>query len=432
MIFSLMEFYRSSVEATSPSLDTNRTSPIDCNEMKKKSLDGNSKGYYGILDVYIHQARDIHNICIYENQDVYAKFWLTNDPEQIVSTKIINLGGRNPIFNENVQFNVGGTINSTLRCEVWMLSRIRNYLEDQLLGFTFVPLSALLLIENSKLSKEFSLSSSDLLHSPAGFLQLTLTYKGAAPEIVMEIPKLNSSLVTTDLVDDSGSEVENATFDLDKLDRIEFLDLEISEQNESMASEYFMIPCPDMEVKSANQEYVNNVEAQVASGIEVPYQSPSSTATKTCSDPTPLNPQSAAANNYGSGIHETKKQVNVRDSKGEPGSAEVEESVIIPSKSLFTWPVSNTTTTITTRRASEVRQEQDVVQQDIIDIYTKSMNQFTETLAKMKLPLDIENGLNPKNVAENSVRSGCGENQDAPKDTTEPSSKVFYGSRAFF
>lgn len=414
MLFSLMEFYRSSVEATSPSLDTTRISPINFNEMKKKRLDEkNLNGCYGILDVYIHQARDIHNICIYQNQDVYAKFWLTNDPEQVISTKIINHGGRNPIFNENVQFNVGGAINSTtLRCEVWMLSRIRNYLEDQLLGFTLVPLSAVILIENAKLSKEFSLSSSDLLHSPAGFLQLTLTYKGSSHEVVMNIPKLNSSLVNTDLVDDRGSEVEDATFDLDKLDRIEFPDLEISEQNESMASEYFMIPCSDMEVKSANQEYLNDVEAQVASGIE------------TCLDPTPLNSQSAS-NNYGSGIHETKKQDNVSDSKGEPGSAEVEESVKIPSKS---WPVSNTTTR---RRGTEVRQEQDVVQQEIIDMYTKSMNQFTDALAKMKLPLDIENGLNTKNVAENSVRSGCSEHKDAPKDTTT-AAKVFYGSRAFF
>lgn len=423
-----MEF----VEATSRSVDTNRTTQVDFSGKKKQSLDENLKGFFGMLDVYIRQARDIHNICIYQNQDVYAKLWLTNDPEHKVSTRIINHGGRNPIFDENVQFNVGAT-NSTLRCEVWMLSRIRNYLEDQLLGFTLVPLSAVL-IKNGKLSKEFSLSSTDFLHSPAGFLQLTLTYNGASPEVVMEIPKLNSSLVTADLVDDRGSGVEDATLDLDKLDRIEFPDLEISDQNESMASEYFMIPCPDMEVKSANQEYVN-VEAQVSSGIEVSYQPLSSTATKTCLESTPLNPQSAA-NNYASGIPETKKQDNVPDSKVEPASAEVEESVkcstsrsqvTTPSKSLFTWPVSNVTATTTV-----VRQEQDVVQQEIIDMYTQSMNQFTEALAKMKLPLDIENGLNTKNAAGNSVRSDCSEHQDAPKDTSEPTSKVFYGSTAFF
>ncbi|KAF9622854.1 hypothetical protein IFM89_034984 [Coptis chinensis] len=36
--------------------------------------------------------------------------------------------------------------------------------------------------------------------------------------------------------------------------------------------------------------------------------------------------------------------------------------------------------------------EKTVVQQEIVDMYMKSMQQFTESLAKMKLPMDIENG----------------------------------------
>lgn len=35
--------------------------------------------------------------------------------------------------------------------------------------------------------------------------------------------------------------------------------------------------------------------------------------------------------------------------------------------------------------------EQTVVQEQIVDMYMKSMQQFTESLAKMKLPMDIEN-----------------------------------------
>ncbi|GMP65152.1 hypothetical protein CsSME_00026087 [Camellia sinensis var. sinensis] len=60
----------------------------------------------GVLDVYIHQARDIHNICIYQKQDVYAKICLTSDPENAVSTQIINGGGKNPVFNEKLRLDV--------------------------------------------------------------------------------------------------------------------------------------------------------------------------------------------------------------------------------------------------------------------------------------------------------------------------------------
>ncbi|PAL55937.1 hypothetical protein CEJ83_21670, partial [Acinetobacter baumannii] len=39
-----------------------------------------------------------------------------------------------------------------------------------------------------------------------------------------------------------------------------------------------------------------------------------------------------------------------------------------------------------------IEPEQKVVQQDIVDMYMKSMQQFTESLAKMKPPLDIDSG----------------------------------------
>ncbi|KAH1032520.1 hypothetical protein J1N35_044694 [Gossypium stocksii] len=79
------------------------------------------------------EARDIHNICIYDKQDVYAKLCLTSDPESTVSTKIVNGGGRDPVFNKNLRLKVR-TIDSSLKIEIFMMSRVRNYLEDQLLG----------------------------------------------------------------------------------------------------------------------------------------------------------------------------------------------------------------------------------------------------------------------------------------------------------
>jgi hypothetical protein len=64
-----------------------------------------------------------------------------------------------------------------------------------------------------------------------------------------------------------------------------------------------------------------------------------------------------------------------------------------------------------------------MVQQDIVDMYMKSMQQFTESLAKMKLPLDIESG------PTSSGSSSSDKNVQASKNT---GSRVFYGSRAFF
>ncbi|CAN1153815.1 hypothetical protein LINPERPRIM_LOCUS14949 [Linum perenne] len=60
----------------------------------------NSKSFVGILEIYVHHARNIHNICIYDNQDVYTKFSLTYNSDHTLSTRIINDGGKNPEFND--------------------------------------------------------------------------------------------------------------------------------------------------------------------------------------------------------------------------------------------------------------------------------------------------------------------------------------------
>lgn len=66
----------------------------DFGAFRKETMLGNNESFIGSLEVYIHQARDIHNICIYHKQDVYAKFCLTSDPDAKVSTQIINGGGK--------------------------------------------------------------------------------------------------------------------------------------------------------------------------------------------------------------------------------------------------------------------------------------------------------------------------------------------------
>ncbi|KAK9676988.1 hypothetical protein RND81_11G114300 [Saponaria officinalis] len=69
----------------------------------------NRKDFIGVLDVYVHHARDIQNICV----DVYAKLCLTSDPKNTVSTQTINGGGKNPVFNDNVRLNVRTTEHSS-------------------------------------------------------------------------------------------------------------------------------------------------------------------------------------------------------------------------------------------------------------------------------------------------------------------------------
>ncbi|KAF9622855.1 hypothetical protein IFM89_034985 [Coptis chinensis] len=78
----------------------------------------------------------------------------------VFQPRSLMVGARIQFFDDNVRLNVP-TVDCSLKCEVWMLSRVKNYLEDQLLGFALVPLSDLF-VENGKLAQEFSLSTNDL------------------------------------------------------------------------------------------------------------------------------------------------------------------------------------------------------------------------------------------------------------------------------
>lgn len=443
----MMESYKPVILSTSPIVNMESSSILQSdfltsdsvdlveNSEKMKTLVGNSEGFVGVLDVYIHQARDIHNICIYQNQDVYAKLSLTSDPEQTVSTQIINGGGRNPVFDENVRLKVR-KIDSCLRCEVWMLSRVRNYLEDQMLGFTLVPLCDVL-VENGKPAQEFSLSSSDLYHSPAGFVQLTLTYTGASPE-VLEMPASYRCSVVDVTNKDSGVDDSVPC----ELHEIEFPDPKIVNENERMASEYFTIPCPDLDCKSTDCDNVcdqiisagsddhinsgNNVcdqeavppDGQGASDTTEGEISPITLeVTKPPSVSGPINPSSIS---HASSIPESQSQEKVAELKDKNTSAGNSELTEVQGSTII-QPVINV----------NVEPEQKVVQQEIVEMYMKSMQQFTEALAKMKLPMDIGNSSGTENVDNTSGNSGSGEKENASKGS-EPSPRVFYGSRAFF
>ncbi|XAR56763.1 hypothetical protein NMG60_11037350 [Bertholletia excelsa] len=381
-----------------------------------QSKEAASEDIIGTIEVYIHQARDIHNICIYHKQDVYAKICLTSDPANTVSTQIINGGGRNPVFNEKLRLNVR-TIESSVKCEIWMLSRVRNYLEDQLLGFALVPLSEVL-IKNGKLEKEFSLSSTDLFHSPAGFVQLSLAYTGASPE-VMALPSLPAA---QDTVQDS----EVTESEPSELDKIEFPDPKIVTENNLMVSEYFGLSqtsesfvSSDTENQTSSEIGAQVVESFSAGTVEStqllkPDSPPSSVSTngsQTASHPDQSSesrdlPEADKSLNQGP-ISPPKE--NPSERKEDVADAESEPSGGIPTPKPLV--------------SVNIEPEQKVVQQDIVDMYMKSMQQFTESLARMKLPMDVESG------PPSSESSSSDQKLQASKNT---GSRVFYGSRAFF
>ncbi|KAF5727917.1 hypothetical protein HS088_TW21G00057 [Tripterygium wilfordii] len=400
---------------------TNLSKGIDA--PRKEAMVNGLEDFIGVLDVYIHQARDIHNICIYQKQDVYAKLCLTSDPENAVSTKIINGGGRNPVFNDNIRLNVK-TVDSSLKCEIYMMSRVRNYLEDQLLGFALVPLSDVV-IKDGKLEKEFSLSSTDLFHSPAGFVQLSLAYNGASPEI-MAIHALPRAVGNNETMQDAEMPKSLAC----EFEHIEFPDLMVVNENQMMVSEYFGIHCTNLDSEGSESLVTSDGENHLSSesgahvlesfsaasndSIQAPKldSPPSSVSTNGVSSP------SAAASSESSDTpaaskSPTKEHVSGSKEKTmDAGDVESNSSNGV-AKEKIPKPVIT----------FNIEPEQNVVQQDIVDMYMKSMQQFTESLAKMKLPLDIDSG---------PASSGDSSSDQKSQGSKTPGSRVFYGSRAFF
>lgn len=380
------------------------------------------------LEVYVHQARDIQNICIYHKQDVYAKLYLTTHPQTTVSTKIINGGGQNPIFDDFLRLNVPTlTLDSSLRCEVWMLSRVKNYLEDQLLGFALVPLSDILVGSQGKQPhphphpQEFSLSSSDLFHSPSGYVKLSISYSGPHPD-VYAIPNPRAAANTV------MQESDALAADYDK---IEFPDPNVLTQNHMMVSQYFGLDSQSPEsllpadaddssagvhvVESFSEASLSTTDVDVANK-DTPASSFSTNESPTASLPASSNSFSDSPGASKSSNHELLSPLREKHADADlpKGKDETDFSNGKPSnksgQSVF---------------GVNIVPEKTVVQQEIVDMYLKSMQQFTESLAKMKLPMDIENV---------SIESGSSNGSTEPTLQTPKStgSRVFYGSRAFF
>uniref|UniRef100_A0A0E0LMR4 C2 domain-containing protein n=1 Tax=Oryza punctata TaxID=4537 RepID=A0A0E0LMR4_ORYPU len=423
----------------------------------------------GYVDVHVQSARDIQNICIYHKQDVYARLSLPGEGAPAASTQVINGGGRNPVFDQSLRLGVrAGDVDGALRCEVWMLSRVKNYLQDQLLGFALVPLPDVVAAEGGTLAREFPLSTNDIFHSHAGFLQLELSYIGVVPEVVPISPTPKPALADAEEHEVAGADAGGAV-NGKEYEKIEFPDLNLVEENQIMLSEYIGLPCSAVEPQSSESLLTSEdgddatAETHVA-GVRVvqSFSTDNSTAdsagtfrsdtpassVSTTESPAatavPATPQSNSSGNAVSSAEQKEKAAS------DAADAEVESSRTVQSSAspAVNSPGAMSESAVDKPPVISVNLEQEIKvdQEKIMDMYMKSMQQFTESLAKMKLPLDLDNG-SEKSAAVSGVGAGAGSAaSDADSSGAdsgaaakkpmaggpEKSPKVFYGSRAFF
>ena len=419
----------------------------------------------GYVDVHVRSARDIQNICIYHKQDVYARVSLPGDGAPVASTQVVNGGGRNPVFDQSLRLGVrAGDVDAALRCEVWMLSRVKNYLQDQLLGFALVPLPEVVAADGGTLAREFPLTTSDLFQTPSGFLQLELSYIGVVPEVVPISPTPKPALA--DPEEEPETNAGAAAGSGKEYGKIEFPDLNLVEENQIMVSEYTGLPCAAVEAQSSESLLTSEHEdgatalshevgvrlvesfstdhstadSAGASRSDTPVSSVSTTESP-ASAAVPATPQSNSSSEPSGNAHSSAGHKE-KAAPPEAADAEVDSSRTVQESPAANSPGAASEAAVDKPVISvNIEQEVKVDGNEIMDLYMKSMQQFTDSLAKMKLPaLDLDNGSSEKSspVAAASEADSSGADSSAAKKPTaggqqeKPSPKVFYGSRAFF
>ncbi|CAN6168606.1 unnamed protein product [Urochloa humidicola] len=433
------------------------------------SANGNGE-LIGYVDVHVRSARDIQNICIYHKQDVYAKVSLPGDGAPVAATQVVNGGGRNPVFDQSLRLGVrAGDVDAALRCEVWMLSRVKNYLQDQLLGFALVPLPEVVAADGGTLAREFPLTTSDLFQTPSGFLQLELSYIGVVPEVVPISPTPKPALADPEeeaTENNAGAGAGNGK----EYEKIEFPDLNLVEANQIMVSEYTGLPCAAVEAQSSeslltsehgdgattlsHEAGVRLVESfstdhSTADSVgtfrsDTPASSVSTTESPGAAAVPPATPQSNSSSEpSGNAAHSSAENKEKAAAASEAADAEVDSSRTVQESPAANSPGAASEAAVDKPVISiSIEQEVKVDGNQIMDMYMKSMQQFTESLAKMKLPaLDLDNGSSEKSspaaTASEADSSGADSSAVAKKPAAggqqeKPSPKVFYGSRAFF
>ncbi|CAA2990055.1 uncharacterized protein LOC111369965 [Olea europaea subsp. europaea] len=386
--------------------------------------------FTGILEIHVHHARNIHNICIYNNQDVYAKFSLTYNPDETLSTRIIHGGGKNPEFNEDLIMKIN-QIDAVLKCEIWMLSRAKNFMDDQLLGFALVPTS--LVIGKGKVTQDFSLSSTDLFPCPAGTIKLSLSL--SENQNAPLNPSVNSlsdsnadSSKTSDLLVDKKIPEEYSS--------VEFPDINVVNENQQMVAEYFCLAKPGSLLRLW-PEKPDGSFLQLGSPLNLPVEDYEMAADS--SDEYQADSVSPGGSIQNSGFLSSTMTSLSDDTSNSPNVASIMTAEANPrfgshpetptSDKKSRKKEENEPNLFSTRsRNTDIETEESAMQQQIVDMYMRSMQQFTESLAKMKLPVALDK---PETGNEGDVIQHPNKNIETDKKKKD-NSRVFYGSRAFF
>lgn len=376
--------------------------------------------FSGILEIHVHHARNIHNICIYNNQDVYAKFSLTCNPDEAISTMTIHGGGKNPDFNEDLAMKVS-QVDSILKCEIWMLSRAKALMEDQLLGFALVPISSV--VGKGKITQDFSLSSTDLFHSPAGMVKLSLFLNTNNPISVSNNPSSSpssSSSISSEVVllDRNTSQI---ILDPVEYSRIEFPEMSLVKQNQEMVSQYFDLGGSFLQLAAFHSHHHDNQQQQQQPQND--YEMAAINPSEDDDDDSNISPKESIQNSWFLSSSMTSSLSDDRNSAGSSPDKKINDNKKDSIKKedeerkdphvVFSAPLGN---------IIKIDAEQSVMQQQIVDMYMRSMQQFTESLAKMKLPLDLDK----------ADQKGHGSSSSDMNNNRKENSRVFYGSRAFF
>ena len=239
--------------------------------------------------------------------------------------------------------------------------------------------------------------------------------------------------------------------------------MNLVEENQIMLSEYVGLPCTAMETQSSESlltsEDVDGAATEshdagvrVVQSFSTDYSTADSagafrsetavssvSTTESLAAAVPATPQSNPSEPSGNALSsagQKEKASEAADAAEVDSSHTVQESPAVNSPSTVSENAVDKPPAMSFNFAEEVQ----VNQKEIMDMYMKSMQQFTESLAKMKLPLDMDNG---------SDKSGSGPAAASPTDSSgtdssaaakkpaaggaqEKSPKVFYGSRAFF
>nr|XP_051228322.1 uncharacterized protein LOC127345825 isoform X2 [Lolium perenne] len=336
------------------------------------------------LDVYVHGARGIHNICIYADQDVYARFSLTSSPGHApaLSTRVAAAGGASPRFDERLpplRVRRGRIGTDALKCEVWMRSVARSVLEDQLLGFALVPLAAVAAADGARLAQQdFSLSSTDLIHSPAGTVRLSLALRSGGGDSCSAAPPERASIASEVVILEPPP--------VECYSRVEFPDLNVARENEDMAVQCLPFLHLGETAKPVSSDGGKNASTTTTASDDMAIDISSSDPTK--------KPRTDAAS------PETPTS-----NEGTAARKEVAD--------VFKSPMGDI----------DMEAEQSAMQRQIMEMYMKSMQQFTESLGRMNLPMELDGGTGVVVQTEEKKPEA-----EAKKD----GARVFYGSRAFF